>query len=427
MEKGTSYSTVFSLVAIFFFALGIQVEARASSLEIDAKLKLLNKPAVKTIKSEDGDIIDCVDIYKQPAFDHPALKNHRIQMRPSFYPASQYSSAKNDESGKSVIFQTWQRSGTCPDGTIPIRRIRKEDLLRADSLDQFGRKPQGQFRNSTNTRNRPKFHFPNLSTTTANEVENSSRSYLMTIGNEFLGAQADINVWNPAVALPDDFTTGQIWVKNGDDQTFESVEAGWIVNPKLYGDAATHFFIYWTADAYGSTGCFDLTCSGFVQTSKDVNIGGIFDHVSSPSGDQVQLTVVLIRDNEGGNWWLKIVPDNVTTIAVGYWPGDLFRYLSECARTAQWGGEVYSLQVRTSPHTATAMGSGSLASNKYGRACYINNVRIMDNSASFKYPDPASVTADEPACYTALNYVERSGAEPIFFFGGPGQDPTYCP
>ncbi|KAG5554163.1 hypothetical protein RHGRI_011885 [Rhododendron griersonianum] len=40
------------------------------------QLKLLNKPAVKTIHTEYGDIIDCVDFYKQPAFDHPLLKNH---------------------------------------------------------------------------------------------------------------------------------------------------------------------------------------------------------------------------------------------------------------------------------------------------------------------------------------------------------------
>ena len=32
------------------------------------------------IQSPDGDIIDCVDIYKQPAFDHPLLKNHTIQV-----------------------------------------------------------------------------------------------------------------------------------------------------------------------------------------------------------------------------------------------------------------------------------------------------------------------------------------------------------
>jgi len=32
------------------------------------------------LQSEDGDIIDCIDIYKQPAFDHPALRNHKIQV-----------------------------------------------------------------------------------------------------------------------------------------------------------------------------------------------------------------------------------------------------------------------------------------------------------------------------------------------------------
>ena len=29
---------------------------------------------------ENGDIIDRVDINKQPAFDHPLLKNHTIQV-----------------------------------------------------------------------------------------------------------------------------------------------------------------------------------------------------------------------------------------------------------------------------------------------------------------------------------------------------------
>jgi hypothetical protein len=32
------------------------------------------------MQSPDGDIIDCVHISKQPAFDHPLLKNHTIQV-----------------------------------------------------------------------------------------------------------------------------------------------------------------------------------------------------------------------------------------------------------------------------------------------------------------------------------------------------------
>ncbi|KAM7266310.1 hypothetical protein ACFE04_004207 [Oxalis oulophora] len=47
--------------------------------EILDLLKRLNKPAIKSIKSSDGDIIDCVKIEDQPAFDHPLLKNHTIE------------------------------------------------------------------------------------------------------------------------------------------------------------------------------------------------------------------------------------------------------------------------------------------------------------------------------------------------------------
>ncbi|XP_044463276.1 uncharacterized protein LOC123194181 [Mangifera indica] len=76
------------LLATTVFVFNDGVHGRASDREtqyvIDRKLKALNKPAVKTIMSEDGDTIDCVDIYKQPSLDHPALKNHTVQLRPSF-------------------------------------------------------------------------------------------------------------------------------------------------------------------------------------------------------------------------------------------------------------------------------------------------------------------------------------------------------
>ncbi|KAK6776660.1 hypothetical protein RDI58_027661 [Solanum bulbocastanum] len=39
-----------------------------------------NGLTIKSIQSEDGDVIDCVDIYEQPALYHPALKNHKIQL-----------------------------------------------------------------------------------------------------------------------------------------------------------------------------------------------------------------------------------------------------------------------------------------------------------------------------------------------------------
>jgi hypothetical protein len=36
------------------------------------------------VQSSDVGDFDCVDIYKQPAFDHPLLKNHKIQVNHKF-------------------------------------------------------------------------------------------------------------------------------------------------------------------------------------------------------------------------------------------------------------------------------------------------------------------------------------------------------
>jgi hypothetical protein len=38
-------------------------------------------------------------------------------------------------------FQLWSLSGeSCPEGTVPIRRIKEDDMLRASSINTFGRK-----------------------------------------------------------------------------------------------------------------------------------------------------------------------------------------------------------------------------------------------------------------------------------------------
>ncbi|KAK2445760.1 hypothetical protein QL285_016654 [Trifolium repens] len=368
-----------------FFALCtipiLKIEARTSSTferEIEAKLKLLNKPALKSIKRT-----------------------------PDFLLKFENSSTKEVFNASSDVFQTWQKSGSCPEGTIPIRRIQKEDLLRAASLDRFGQKPHESFVNSTNTTS----GFVNL--------PNRSDAYLLTYGFNFIGADANINVWNPKVDKPEDFTTAQIWLKSDSGDNFETVEAGWMVNPKLYGDHNTRLFIYWTKDTYKSTGCFDLTCSGFVQTNKGVGLGGVIGPISSYHHQQYELNYGIYLDN-GGNWWLKIKH----SVPVGYWPKE---FLGQSATMVQWGGQVFSHEVKTkAPHTGTQMGSGEEAHTRFGAACYISTVRIKDNSQMLKYPQFVNTHAAEPYCYSAVNDAPY-GKDPIFFFGGAGRKPPYCP
>ncbi|XP_050254934.1 uncharacterized protein LOC126700789 [Quercus robur] len=128
-SMGKRITLIFLFVITFLVLSSVDVKTKAiqNLSEVDRKLMVLNKPAIKSIKSEDGDIIDCVDIYKQPAFDHPALRNHIIQMKPNnSFPFDTTISVKN-ESSLQVLSQTWHKSGSCPKGTIPIRRISRQE------------------------------------------------------------------------------------------------------------------------------------------------------------------------------------------------------------------------------------------------------------------------------------------------------------
>ncbi|MBA0853916.1 hypothetical protein Goshw_023845, partial [Gossypium schwendimanii] len=221
-------------LAVILSYLSNSVNGKANFKDVEEKLKQLNKPAVKIIQSEDGDIIDCVEIYKQPAFDHPALRNHVIQMKPSFDLKEVKINSKN-ESSKVAVFQTWQKSGSCPEGTVSIRRIRREDLLRANSVQQFGRKPQEVVLKSNTTIEHKDGQSPFFNNTkfTMPTIVNRSAATLVTVGYNYIGAKADINVWTPNVESEDEFTTAQIWLKAGPGDNFESIESGWTVSFNL--------------------------------------------------------------------------------------------------------------------------------------------------------------------------------------------------
>ncbi|KAI3831636.1 hypothetical protein MKX03_034728, partial [Papaver bracteatum] len=87
--------------------------------------------------TEYGDTIDCIDIYKQSSFDHPLLKNHKIQMVPSSIPEGKTSSNNISSS----IFRRPEidnglQNEQCPRGSVPIRRTTKEELHHARYLLQ---------------------------------------------------------------------------------------------------------------------------------------------------------------------------------------------------------------------------------------------------------------------------------------------------
>lgn len=63
-------------------------------------------------------------------------------MTPNYDPTEAKTRTKWDEKHSSITVtsQLWQKSGSCPKGTIPVRRIRKNELLKAYSVEHYGRK-----------------------------------------------------------------------------------------------------------------------------------------------------------------------------------------------------------------------------------------------------------------------------------------------
>jgi len=214
-------------------------------------------------------------------------------------------------------------------------------------------------------------------------------------------------------------TTSQIWLKNNRYSDFESVEAGWVVYPKLYGDAKPRLFARWTTDGYQTTGCFDVTCPGFVQVSKKILVGSIANPVSQKGvQDQRLLTIYILYDPPSKNWWLTYFGEKV-----GYWPGSLFKGgLQNNANSVEWGGDIYSQNVMKTPHTTTAMGSGEFADGFYTNACFIKNIGIVDSTKRMKLPKWVRSYSDEPDCYSVSN-TDLKLNPPWFYFGGPGQNP----
>lgn len=60
-------------------------------------------------------------------------------MRPNYSPEGIFSETKKVGSSEDII-QMWHMNGRCSEGTIPIRRNREEDVLRASSVKRYGKK-----------------------------------------------------------------------------------------------------------------------------------------------------------------------------------------------------------------------------------------------------------------------------------------------
>ncbi|XP_052176659.1 uncharacterized protein LOC127790962, partial [Diospyros lotus] len=261
-------------------------------------------PSIKsTIQSEEGEVIDCVDIYKQPAFDHPLTND------------LQYA-------------QISQKAGI--------------------------------------------YH----------------------------GAKATINVWNPKIeaGAGGEYSISHVSVLSMDIRAsppgLNFVEAGWIVSPGMFNDTRTRFFAYWTTDNSLTTGCFNLNCPGFVQTTQKFAMGSAIEPLSIYDGPSYNIAMAIYKPM-GGTY-------------------------------VTWGGEIINSR-SAEHHTATQMGSGHFPGEGYRKASYFGKLKVIDDTETEKEPDDLEVVVSNSRCYDVHiqdNKTVSYGL--VFFYGGPGYSPD-CP
>ncbi len=229
-----------------------------------------------------------------------------------------------------------------------------------------------------------------------------------------LGGYSAVRINQPAVNTEKDerISLSQQWyavgsIEKGD---FQSIEVGWMVNPKKYDPILPAFFVFYTPDAY-KTNCYNLECKdkGFVQTDSSFPLGGVLNPVT-------EIGISLIQKFAGSDaWWLYVVDtSNGKGKAIGYYPVSLFGNgaLYGYAERATFGGETVVRGDSWPP-----MGNGEFGTADRGKASYQRLISYRDMDGKFQ---PASLNTSNPSkCYkpkveNTVDWMET------LYYGGPG-------
>jgi hypothetical protein len=224
-----------------------------------------------------------------------------------------------------------------------------------------------------------------------------------------LGGHNFLNVWDPGVGSQI-FSLSQHWYAGG--SPVQTAECGWQVYPGKYGTTQPVLFIYWTADGYQSTGCYNLECGAFVQTNPNWVLGGTLAPVSVFGGAQYELEMTYYLS--GGRWWLYLGGTSASN-AVGYYPASQYRggQLASNATDIDYGGEVVDITAWP------PMGSGNFANAWWQFAAYQRDIYYFPPAGGAQN---ASLTGVQTSanCFTIIVGSAAAPWNEYFFFGGPG-------
>jgi hypothetical protein len=361
----------------------------------------------------DNNYFDCITIDTQPSVRLQRLP--RIEAPPTGSTTNAYMAGKVPGDGKSAPSRLTEgqvdafgNRVSCPDGTIPMARLTLEVLTRYETLRFFFSKDgngKGELPPASRRDDRPE----------EGSVVHKYAHATQAVSN--FGGNSWLNLWNPVVADQARMSLSQQWYAAGSGASTQTVEGGWQVAEKHWSTKNAVLFIYWTADKYDKTGCYNTECAGFVHINKNWYLGGPWTSYSQQG--ETQWGFGMQWKYFRGNWWLFLKgPGNYE--AVGYYPGSIYGQgqMSRSAERIDYGGEV------TGTTTWPQMGSGQFAKEGWQKAAFQNTIFYIPRDED----DGVGVWAilnkveNSPKCYTIDLVSAANGGNwgTYFFFGGPG-------
>ena len=235
-----------------------------------------------SFEDANGVVFDCIPVEHQPS-----LKDqNRVIAQPPRLPTRPARPAEATENDKKAVLQSplnpdqkdkYGNVMLCPPGTIPLQRTTLEELTRCETLESF-------FKKSPFGSERPVCQPEAVAA--APPTHRWAHAFQQVLN---YGGHSFLNIWDPTIDPSQVFSLSQHWYMGGSGANTQTAEVGWQVFPSLYQNTSPVLFIYWTADNYQQTGCYNLTGPGFIQTNNAWPLGGALSTISITAGQQFEL------------------------------------------------------------------------------------------------------------------------------------------
>jgi hypothetical protein len=154
-----------------------------------------------------------------------------------------------------------------PAGHVPILRPDLTRISSPDELERVNSKAGGRRVN------------PNRGNTKPADPDPAGYFHALSFQQATLyGADARLNVWDPAIDIPlsltlKDHSISQLWLESTQSQR-QTVEGGWTVDLLLNGDSFPHLFTYYTTNNYtkggNNLGGYNRLQEGWIQVHPSI-------------------------------------------------------------------------------------------------------------------------------------------------------------